>query len=223
VPARDLQPCHRASPPSHQGRWCAGTACQPLPPAFMGRDRARRCAETRRRKRPKGWPGTLTDTPGARVKQPAIVQDGIQSNAMERKGNGEPSLSALFLQDPPGLQVLVGLLFVLETALQETLQETRHFSANFRLSEAALLLLATFVRLRFRPCDPEGTSCFRSKRMNTCATPEKSCSQHHKGNWGLIHTSTSASTQFRQGADGWSAPAPESGALRSTRAKPSSS
>jgi hypothetical protein len=37
-------------------------------------------------------------------------------------------------QGPPGLQVLAGLLFRLETALQDTLQETGHLLIDFSRS-----------------------------------------------------------------------------------------
>src|SRR5262249_16823765 len=66
-------------------------------------------------------------------------------------------------------------LFVLETALQETLQETHHFSANFRQFDAGLLCPAALVARRFKPSDPDGPSCSRLSRTSTCTTPEKSC------------------------------------------------
>src|SRR6516165_9980457 len=69
-------------------------------------------------------------------------------------------------------------LFVLETALQETLQETRHFSANFWLSETELLLLATLLLPRFRPCDPEG---LRSCRRPCAPGPGLACPPAARG------------------------------------------
>src|SRR5262245_37805083 len=98
-------------------------------------------------------------------------------------------------------------LFVLETALQETLQETRHFSVNFR----AL----------FSPLPPIPGASLISLMSSGRPSPPGSLDEHmckarqelQTGRMGLAHPAFPGRILMRTRAGAPSAPDPQSGAL----------